>query len=487
MKSLKGLTLSLAVFSVACAGTSPDSNKGKLGVDVADHYQAGERQGRPLSDIRWIETFGDSKLNGLVKEAEKNNRDIAAAVANIDIALARAREAGSDLYPHLQGLTTGRRAKQNFIGLPLGPGGGSDSVLSSLSNDFGVSLDMSWELDLWGRVRAGQSASLAELEATQADRASIELSIGGQTAKAWFALIEARQQQDLAKRTVEIFGNTEKTLRNQFELGAGDNQKGLAAQLRLAMSDRAAAREALVRREQQAEQISRQLEILLGRYPRGEVDSGLKLPGMPKTPPAGIPASLLDRRPDLVASERRLAATDKRILEAKLSLLPRISLTGSAGQTSADLANILDNNLSVWSFAGRAAQPIFQGGQILEAINVRKGEAKRSLADFEKTALVAFQEVEDTLAAERFLNQREQALVESASLASDAYKTADEEYANGVGDVLTMLTSQRQMVLRESERLLIRRLRLDNRVNLHLALGGDFRERPVRKSVVSSQ
>ena len=99
------------------------------------------------------------------------------------------------------------------------------------------------------------------------------------------------------------------------------------------------------------------------------------------------------------------------------------------------------------------------------------------MAEFEKTALVAFQEVEDSLAAERFLVQRERSLMEAAKLAADAYKTADEEYANGVGDVLTMLTAQRQMVLRESESILIRRLRLDNRVNLHLALGGDFRER----------
>jgi NodT family efflux transporter outer membrane factor (OMF) lipoprotein len=478
MARLGALAILAALAMVAsCVGRSPRSSKGQLNVDTPGKYQAGEREGRAIADVKWIDTFGDSKLNALVKEAERNNRDIAAAVANIDIAAARARSAGSDLYPHLEGLATGRRADQKFIGLPLGPLGSGGAVPGNLNNEFGVSLDLSWELDLWGRVRAGQSASIAELEASQADSASLNLSIGAQTAKAWFALIEARQQEDLARRTVEVFGKTEKILRNQFELGAGDGQKGLAAQLRLAMSDLATAREALTRHQQQVEQISRQLEVLLGRYPRGEMSSGLKLPGMPKTPPAGIPASLLDRRPDLVASERRLAATDKRILEAKLSVLPRISLTGAAGRSSGDLQSIFDNDFSVWSFAGRAAQPIFEGGQIREAYNIRKGEAARALADFEKTALVAFQEVEDALAAERFLVQREQSLREAARLAEEAYKTADDEYANGVGDVLTMLTAQRQMVLRESESLLIRRLRLDNRVNLHLALGGDFRER----------
>jgi len=457
------------VLMGSCAGRPPGSSKGQLDVDVPGQYQAGGREGRPVADVKWIETFGDSKLNALVAEAGRNNRDIAVALANIDIAAARARSAGSALYPHIEGLATGRRADQKFIGLPLGGPGGSGAVPGNLNNEFGVSLDLSWELDLWGRVRAGQYASLAELEASQADRASLGLSIGAQTAKAWFALVEARQQQDLAGRTVEVFGKTEKILRNQFELGAGDGQKGLAAQLRLAMSDLATAREALARREQQVEETSRQLEVLLGRYPRGEMSSGLKLPDMPKTPPAGIPASLLDRRPDLVASERRLAA--------KLSALPRISLTGSAGRSSGDLQSIFDNDFSVWSFAGRAAQPIFEGGQIREAYKIRKGEAARALAEFEKTALEAFQEVEDALAAERFLLQRERSLREAARLAKDAYQTADEEYANGVGDVLTMLTAQRQMVLRESESLSIRRMRLDNRVNLHLALGGDFKGR----------
>ena len=477
MNTVRGLLCVSVVLVISCAGKSPKSSKGELDVGAPGKYQAEYREGRAIADVQWIETFKDSKLDDLVKEAEQNNRDVAIALANIDIAAAQARSAGSDLYPHLDGVANGRRTDQNFIGLPVGNPGSGGAVPGSLNNEFGVSLDLSWELDLWGRVRTGQSAAIADLEASQADRASISLSVGAQTAKAWFALIETRQQEELAKRTVEIFGKTEKILRNQFELGAGDDQKGLAAQLRLAMSDRAAAREALTRQEQQVQEISRQLEVLLGRYPRGEMSSGLKLPNMPRTPPAGIPASLLDRRPDLVASERRLAATDKRILEAKLSILPRISLTGSAGRSSGDLASIFDNNFSVWSFAGRAAQPIFEGGQIREAYEIRKGEASRALAEFEKTALVAFREVEDALAAERFLVQRERSLKESAKLAADAYKTADEEYANGVGDVLTMLTAQRQMVLRESENLTIRRLRLDNRVNLHLALGGDFKER----------
>lgn len=475
---MRGFLLLLCIGLLSCVGKSPLSTKGRLDVDAPVEYQANNRVGRPVADTHWIRSFGDAKLVDLVEKAEKNNRDIAVAAANIEIAAARARESGSNLYPQFQGLLNGRRTKQNFIGFPIaGPAGDSSGPSSSLTNEFGVSLDMSWEIDLWGRIRAGQSASIAEMEASIADKASTRLSIGAQTAKSWFALIEARQQRDLAKRTVEIFGHTEKTLRDQFELGLADAQKGLASQLRLAMSDRATARESLARQEQQVEQLSRQLEVFLGKYPSGKMSSGVVLPQMPSTPPAGIPASLLDRRPDLVAAERRLAATDKRLLEAKLSILPAISLTGAAGSSSADLENLLEDTTNIWRFAGQATQPIFQGGRIKAGINITKAEGDKALASFEQSALTAFQEVEDALAAENYLQQREEALEEAARLAKDAYIKADEDYANGVGDVLTTLTSQRQMVLREADRLLIRRLRLDNRINLHLALGGDFKER----------
>lgn len=467
--------LALMLFVASCAGKVPISRKDKLEVGLPDNYQAKYRAGRGVADVQWIGDFHDSKLSSLVKEANQNNRNLAVAAANIEIAGAQAIQAGSDLFPQINALGRGQRAKQNFIGFPVGPGG-STPILQSLTNQYDLLADLSWELDLWGKIRAGQSAALAELQASQTDRAAAQLSVGARVAKTWFALIEAKQQEDLARRTVEIFGKTEKILRDKFELGIVDEQKGLASQLRLAMSDRATAREVLTRQKQQGEQISRQLEVLLGRYPGGTLTSGVSLPAMPPSPPSGLPATLLDRRPDLVAAERRLAATDKRLLEAKLAMFPTISLTGSGGRTSNTLQTLTDGNLSVWSFAGGVAQPVFQGGRIREGINIRKGEAKRALANYEKNALVAFQEVEDALAAESYLSRREKDLIAAAKLAAAAYQSADEEYANGVGDVLTMLTAQRQMVLKEAQRLTIRRVRLDNRVNLYLALGGDFKE-----------
>ncbi|MCF6311269.1 MAG: efflux transporter outer membrane subunit [Verrucomicrobiales bacterium] len=473
----RGMALiAVALFVLSCAGRAPESSKGKLDVGLPDDYQTKYRKGRALADVNWIATFADSRLSALVKEGQQNNRELQVAAANMEIAGARAGQAGSDLFPQINGRGRGQRAAQNFVGFPVGPGG-STPVLQSLTNQFDLAIDLSWELDLWGRIRAGQSAALAELQASQTDRAAAKLSLSGQIAKLWFALIETRQQQDLAKRTVGIFAKTEKILRDKFELGMADEQKGLASQLRLAMSDQATAREQLTRQKQQVEQVSRQLEVLLGRYPAAALSSGMRLPSMPPSPPAGLPASLLDRRPDLVAAERRLAATDKRLLEAKLAMFPTIALTGSGGRTSNALQSLSDGNLSVWSIAGGVAQPVFQGGKIREGINIRKAEAKRALADYEKQALVAFREVEDALAGEAYLRERERDLKSAAKLAADAYKSSDEEYANGVGDVLTMLTAQRQMVLKESERLIIRRLRLDNRVDLHLTLGGDFKER----------
>ena len=125
----------------------------------------------------------------------------------------------ADLSPQAQGLFRGSRQKRNFIGFPFGPdAGGGDSVFSNLNNEFGLSLDLSWEVDLWGRIRAGQSAALSELQATEADRAAAELSIAGQVTRAWFGLLEAREQVVLAEKTLEIFQKTEQAVRDRFNI-----------------------------------------------------------------------------------------------------------------------------------------------------------------------------------------------------------------------------------------------------------------------------
>lgn len=483
---LAAVALSLVALS-GCKSLSPEDSKFHASVKAPAHWIAGPSY-RPahFPDRFWIEDFNDDNLTELVLSALENNRDLKAAQARIEIAAANARIVGADLYPQLDGNFSAQRSKQNFIGFPFGnapPG----AVLSNRSNRFGLSLDMSWEVDLWGRLRAAKSASVADFEASVYDRATAELSIAGQAAKAWFALAEARDQVALARSTIDIFEETERLIRDRFERGIDNEGTSLAAQLLLSETDVATAKESLATREELVGRTSRQLEILAGEYPAGRAGKSAQMPGYPGKIPTGLPASLLDRRPDLAAAERRIAAEDKRLLEAKRAFFPRIALTSSYGTASEDIGNLLDGDFTVWSIAANVTQPIFQGGRLRANRDRQDSELDLAAAEFEQAALTAFSEVENALAAESFFNKRISALLTATRLAEQAYQRSIDEFELGTGDVLTVLNAQQRRFSNQAQLLMVRRMRLENRVDLYLALGGSFRpyEGPPEKEPAS--
>ncbi len=459
-----------ALFS-SCVARAPSEASGIRQFDIpGDFVTTGERMGG--TDREWLYSFKDNSLHRLVDEVLKNNFDLERAAARVQQAQADAKIAGARLFPLTEAAFDAARQKQAFIGFPTagGPGGGGGG---SAFNNFGVSLNVNWELDLWGRIRAAQSAAIGEMQASKAELIGLQTSLGAQTAKAWFSLIEAEQQLALAESSLKSFRDSEQTVRDQFELAAQS-----ASQLRLIMSDVASAEALVAERLQQKKSAARQVEILLGRYPKGELDAGPTLPKMPKLAPPGIPSEVLHRRTDIIAAERRIAAADKRILEAKLALLPRITLTGSAGTATDSLSDVLNADSNVWNIGANAAQTVFAGGEIRGNVERRKAVAREALANYQTVALQAFTEVEDALTADTMLRRREDALVRAETLLVDAFEQANREYKDGVGDVLTILLAQRQMLDTQSLVLTIKRLRLDNRVDLHVALGGKFRSPP---------
>ncbi|MEX2581179.1 MAG: efflux transporter outer membrane subunit [Verrucomicrobiales bacterium] len=480
---LFALAAATMFFLTGCQSLSPPDAKHRTRVEAPAHWIAGATY-RPahFPDRYWVEDFEDANLNEFVESVLGNNRDLKAAQSRLEIAQANARITGADLYPQIEGNLDGQRNLQNFIGFPFGDAP-PDTVFSSRSNRFGLSLDLSWEIDLWGRLRAAESAAVAEFEASLYDRSTAELSLAGQAAKAWFALAEARDQVALARATIDIYSQTETLIRERFERGIDDDGTSLAAQVLLAETDVANAEDTLESRRELVGRTSRQLEVLAGKYPAGRAGEAARLPGYPGKIPTGLPATLLDRRPDLAASERRIAAADERFLEAKRSLLPRLSLTSSYGTSTEDIGNLLDGDFSVWSVAGNLAQPIFQGGRLRANVDKQYAELHLAAAEFEQTALTAFAEVENALAAEAFFNRRIESLSRSIKLSRQAYDRSLDEFKTGTGDVLTVLSAQERRFASESQLLNVRRMRLENRVDLYLALGGSFRpfEPPAEK------
>ncbi|MEO0446144.1 MAG: TolC family protein, partial [Verrucomicrobiota bacterium] len=213
-----------------------------------------------------------------------------------------------------------------------------------------------------------------------------------------------------------------------------------------------------------------------------KIAPGQSLPSVPGSPPAGVPSTVLERRPDLLAAERRLAAADKRVIEAKRSLLPAISITGSYGTSTPDLSEILNSDFNVWNIANGIAQPILDGQRLRQTVKVREADQEQALANYQQTALTAFQEVETALASEKYLRGQEEALTNAVSLLRGALSRARNNYAEGTGDVLTILRAQQQFIQSETNLINVRRARLDNRVDLHLALGGSFQSLPREKT-----
>ncbi|MCB1226078.1 MAG: TolC family protein, partial [Verrucomicrobiales bacterium] len=318
---------------------------------------------------------------------------------------------------------------------------------------------------------AGEDAAWEDLDALRPMRPEQRAALAAQVARTWFVAVEARRQVDLAQEAETLFQDTADAVRDRFERG---QDQGQAAQLRLAETDVATARAARLERQQVLESTVRQLEVLLGRHPGGKMEVPSQLAALPRRPPAGLPSELLLRRPDVVAAERRFAASGRRLLEARRALFPQISLTGGTGTSSGDLADLLDSQFGVWNLAGNLAQPILTGGRLRGEVKVRDAKEKELLESLQQTVLDAFGEVETALAVDPLLAQRQAALQQALELAEQANEAAREEFAGGTGDLLTVFSAQNRLIQLRSQAVTLQRLRLENRINLHLALGGDF-------------
>ncbi len=420
----------------------------------------------------WWREFQDPEIEALVYEALRKNRNLQATAARVLSAAAQARIAGADALPQIGLNFNGSRDRRNFIGLPV-PGG--DGVLTTRSTTLGLSLDVSWELDVWGRLRSQTGAAIADTEAIEADYHAAQLSLVGQTVKTWFSIREGVKQVALAEETLDSFRASAEQVQDRYERGLRP-----PLDLRLARTNVATAQAVLEQRREAVDSLNRQFEVLLGRYPKGEVQRGegdvlaSDLPRLAPQLPAGIPSELVFRRPDLAAAERRLAAAGARVEAARAGLYPRFSLTASGGTQSDEFADLFDSDFSVWRLAGNILQPIFQGGRLLAGVDVAIASQREALSRYVHASLEAFAEVESAMAAEIFLSRREAALAAAAEQAVAASELAQQRYTSGLDDFITVREAQRSAFESQSQLLAVRRLRLTRRVDLYLALGGGF-------------
>lgn len=407
-------------------------------------------------DANWVETFDDATLTRLVEEAFANNRNLQANAAGVDRAWALAEQSAAAGRPTL-GLTTGAQGSDSL-------GGGSPG-----SNQLSIGARASWDLDLWGRIRAGRVAAEQSAAAVEADARFARYSIAAGLSKAYFGAIETGQQKALLEQTVANLERIAEISRYQHESGLAGAQD-----VALIESDLATTRERLTATQTGYDQSLRALEVLIGRYPSAALDLPADLPTAPVMPPAGVPSDILARRPDLIAAERRVAAAFNATEQARVANLPSLSLTGSLGGASSALSSILNPSNVAWSIGASLFAPLFDGGANEAQIAAATAEQEQALALYGQAALEAFQDVENNLAEGLSLDRRQADLRIALDRSSTAYGIAQLRYDAGESSLVDTLDFQQRVLTAESNLTQLNRSVLDQRINLFLALGGEW-------------
>ena len=442
------------ILIAGCTTTSPRV-RGDTGADMPDAWQAADEYRHPVPE-RWVEAFGDPNLSALVHDALAENYELKAAAARVKAAVAQARIDGAGRWPQLH-LIPGYQTTQIR---EAGFGSARFSVFEAL-------FSLSWELDVWGRIDDFRQAAIREADATAADYHGARLSLAARVAQSYFELAEAKLQSDVAGQSV-------KDRRIIVDLVRGRFVRGLtkALDVRLALTDLATAEAEAAQARNQVQNVTRRLEVLLGRYPAGRLAGVLELPEPPPSMPAGLPSELLERRPDLVAAFDRLRSADARLDSTRKLLLPRVALTAAGGVRSTALTDLVDPRSLAWNVLIGLAQPIFTGGRIRGEIELNTAQTEQALNLYKSTALNAFREVEQVLAADEWLRKEEEAVRKAVEQTEASRKLAVYSYQHGHIEILTLLDSYRSTLIARSAHLSIRRQLLANRVNLFLALGG---------------
>jgi multidrug efflux system outer membrane protein len=398
----------------------------------------------------WLDSFGDPRLRELVDEAIAYNANLRVAAARVEQAAAYVRVAGGQLYP-----------AASFLARPGGKLGGDGSGLK------GWVLTASWEVDLWGRVRYGARSAEDQYASAQADAEYARQSIAALVVKAWFGAIEAQMQYALAVQMTGYADDLHELAQHRLRIGNG-SQIDVSTAAASTQTYRDAARQLKLVRDQSV----RALELLLGRYPAAELAVPIEFGPLPAVLPTGVPAELLERRPDVLAAERRISAAFDLKEQAEAARLPRVTLSAGLLSVSSELFLLADRDNPSWSVGAGILMPLFQGGALKAQADFKSAEQDQALASYGQVALQAFGEVENALSAEAGLRERETLLTDAVSENEHLFALQKVRYKVGSGDLRAI--AQQQIVYASSRSALLR-VQSEQRMqlaNLYLALGG---------------
>lgn len=455
-------TLGLACLSVlaACSVNPPpfpaDIRKQALpNIDLERSWRAGAASAEAVRD-NWLRTFNDPTLDQLVAEAIANNPDLRVAAARVEQSGQYLVIARASLKPDIGIFGTG--------GSKTGGGGDATSALQALV------IAASWELDLWGRLRYARNAAQQDYASARADFEFARQSLAASTARAWFMAtqlsLQARIASDMARASGTLAGLAE----DRERVGVGSDTETAVARATAFGLESSAQQLELARG-----QALRALEILIGRYPAAELSARTELLALPAPVAAGIPLQMLERRPDLIAAERRVAAAFDRIGEAKAARLPQLTLSLNFGAFESEVLELRDDfENPTGGLGGRLLAPLYTGGRLNAQVEIRTLQQREALANYAGTALRAIGEVENALAASASLDNQVRLLSQVVNQQTRAFDLTQDRFRVGRADQRAV--EQQRMSVQQAQTALLtaQTEALNTRVNLHLTLGGSF-------------
>ena len=444
-----------------CFKMGPDYRRPDTAIQIPDAYQYTPSELiMPEPDDQWWRVFNDPELNQLVEEVLKNNLDIKRATAAVLEVRAQLVSTRADRFPQVD--VEGQAQRQQR------PKGTSDDRTITA---YDLSLPASFEIDLWGRLARAEEAARANLLQAEADRRTVAQTVVAETVTLYL-------QMESFERAIDIDQKLIKSFRRSLNLVESRYKRGLTSVLDVRQARRvlAGAEATLPSLRQDLGTTQQALAVLLGRYPetrppRLQPEDYYKR--LDPVPP-GLPSELLLRRPDIRAAEDRLVSLNALVGVAKASRFPRIVLTGSYGYTSEDLDRLFKPENELWSIAAGVAQPIFDAGKLQATQRAAEARYQQGVAEYAKTVLTAFAEVEGAFLTREEQLKRREYVVTFLHEAREAQRLAESRYEKGLTDFLTVLDTQRTRFEAERDLLEVDFTLLNNRVNLHRALGGGW-------------
>jgi len=458
------LSLALALLVLSACTVGPEYKRPETTTPGNYKSAVGDPAAVPLS-AQWWTLFEDPTLNELEQQAAQASPQLQAAVARVTQARAIARVTEADFYPNVT--LDPAVGRTRFSGnRPVQPG---TTVTSYTVNRFSLPLDVSYEVDLWGKIRNTNKLAVAQAEATADAYETVRLTLFADVAQNYFALRSLDSEYDLVNRTIEYRKQGVELIRARYRGGASSELDVVRAEAEVATNESELI--AITRRRAELENA---LAVLVGKNP-----IEFKLPQNPLTlpPPAipvGLPSELLQRRPDVAEAERRTAARNAEIGVATAAFFPSLNLTGALGFESSDLSNFLTSGSRAWTLFGGLSQPIFEGGRNRANLDRAKAAYEENLANYRQQVLIAFEEVESALVGLRLLAQQSEAQARAVSNSERAAQISGARYRNGLVYFLDVLDAERTKLTNQRLATEIEGQRLVTSVSLIKALGGGW-------------